>query len=369
MVKIDIFGDFLATHPEIIQFEKDVSSLLERADFNVVNFEAPVAGVGNPIRKSGKNLNQPIASAYLLKEKGFNVFLLANNHMMDYGEDAVLKTKSAFEGCLSVGAGTAQEAYEVKIIEKEGCKIGLLSLVHKEFGVLEDKTSKGIGTAWVCSVDIKPIIEEVSSRVDYLLVFPHAGLENADIPLPEWRNLYKRFIDWGASAVIGSHPHAPQGWEEYKGFPIFYSLGNFYFDILSGGPYWNNSLMVKLYLDETLRYEVESLKFNPQEGIIDYDKSNAIAEHTRSICDILKNNTAYNVAIEQLCSVTYKDYIYGFQRGLGGTTLKVGPLKFMKLLAHMLLNHADEAYLLNAFQCETHRWTIERALKTIISKS
>ena len=37
------------------------------------------------------------------------------------------------------------------------------------------------------------------------------------------------FLMYGADGVIGTHPHCPQGWETYKGKPIFYSLGNWSF--------------------------------------------------------------------------------------------------------------------------------------------
>ena len=37
-------------------------------------------------------------------------------------------------------------------------------------------------------------------------------------------------IDAGADAVVGGHPHVVQDYEEYRGKPIIYSLGNFVFD-------------------------------------------------------------------------------------------------------------------------------------------
>lgn len=57
----------------------------------------------------------------------------------------------------------------------------------------------------------------------------HAGAENWDFPLPEIRELYKKYIDWGADVIIGNHPHVAQGWEIYEDKWIFYSLGNFAF--------------------------------------------------------------------------------------------------------------------------------------------
>ena len=55
----------------------------------------------------------------------------------------------------------------------------------------------------------------------------HAGLEKVNYPLPEFREQYKRFIDYGADAIIAHHPHVVQGWEYYNNKLIAYSLGNF----------------------------------------------------------------------------------------------------------------------------------------------
>lgn len=58
------------------------------------------------------------------------------------------------------------------------------------------------------------------------------------------KTLAKQYIDAGADAVIGCHPHVVQGFEYYKGKPIAYSLSNFWFNNRT-----NKSALLKLYLD------------------------------------------------------------------------------------------------------------------------
>ncbi|MBR5352415.1 MAG: CapA family protein [Bacteroidales bacterium] len=70
--------------------------------------------------------------------------------------------------------------------------------------------------------------------MDYLFVLPHDGIEYVDAPMPETIARYRDFIDYGADGIFGAHLHCPQGWEEYKGRPIFYSLGNFFFNSKKG---------------------------------------------------------------------------------------------------------------------------------------
>ena len=59
----------------------------------------------------------------------------------------------------------------------------------------------------------------------------HFGNEYSRSPNPDQENMAHEVIDYGADAVLGSHPYVTQGIEMYKGKPIFYSLGNFIFDM------------------------------------------------------------------------------------------------------------------------------------------
>lgn len=66
---------------------------------------------------------------------------------------------------------------------------------------------------------------------DVVIVYFHFGNEYSRSPNPDQEKMAHEVIDYGADAVLGSHPHVTQGIEMYKGKPIFYSLGNFIFDM------------------------------------------------------------------------------------------------------------------------------------------
>ena len=67
-------------------------------------------------------------------------------------------------------------------------------------------------------------------------MYAHWGEEYASTTDSQ-RSVAHAFIDSGADVVMGSHPHVIQEIEEYKGRPIFYSLGNFVFD-----QWWNDAV-------------------------------------------------------------------------------------------------------------------------------
>ena len=77
------------------------------------------------------------------------------------------------------------------------------------------------------------------------MVYVHWGIERSTQPEEYQRTLARQYIDAGADAVIGAHPHVLQGIEYYQGKPIFYSLGNF---IFSNGSY--ETMLAELTLEE-----------------------------------------------------------------------------------------------------------------------
>lgn len=72
-------------------------------------------------------------------------------------------------------------------------------------------------------------IEKEAEQTDYTIVIFHGGTEYNPFPSPEQKARYRELIDFGADAVIGMHPHCPQGYERYRNKIIVYSTGNFFF--------------------------------------------------------------------------------------------------------------------------------------------
>ena len=84
MAKITVWGDFKVNAVERLRISDSLRQLLGESNANVVNCEAPIRGVGSPVRKSGPNISQSSESPGWLEEHGFNVVSLAN--MLQFGE-------------------------------------------------------------------------------------------------------------------------------------------------------------------------------------------------------------------------------------------------------------------------------------------
>jgi poly-gamma-glutamate synthesis protein (capsule biosynthesis protein) len=151
-------------------------------------------------------------------------------------------------------------------------------------------------------------IIDAKKHVDFLFVLPHDGIEYINIPLPKTIARYRDFIDFGADAVIGTHPHCPQGWETYKGKPIFYSLGNFLFNSKDGydyratnRPHWYEGRCVMLTIDNgTLSWEVVNT-LNVDNLVIEIDHRKESLQHNEKICRYLFDKDAYDNYLKRIC--------------------------------------------------------------------
>lgn len=363
------FGDFVCQEPRELKFSPEVSSLIAASDVVYCNCEAPIRGFGSPVAKSGPALTQSPDSPHRLEEAGFNLIGLANNHMMDMGDGGCVATINGFHKAKTLGAGKKSKIYDVEKIEACGMTLGFLSLTHKEFGTLDDVASDDKqGTAWINSSAVNKSIINAKETCDYLFILPHAGVENVDVPLPEWRLRYKEFIDLGADAVIASHPHVPQGWEEYKGKPIYYSLGNFIFDSFSKthGPYWNKGLGVKVTIEDDGKFSYQTINVRYENHVLEIENSRETEVHNRYLCTLLMDTKAYNEVLEKAIDTLWRDeYQLYLLRGLGGVSMNTSKNTFIHS-AYGVLKGMDMPMLLNNFQCESHRWAIERYLNNKI---
>ena len=302
-VKLFFAGDFCSKpSTSKITVSDELRDLLQSCDLKLVNFEVPLKpSVEMPYQKRERFYQNDDAPDFL-RGLGFNLFSLANNHTFDWGVEGFKKTKAAL-GDAVFGAGTYDEAYKVKVVDVNGTKIGFLGLSFAAYtGVFDEVTTHdGLGCAYINDLRVNHDIMEAKNYVDYLFVLPHDGIEYIDVPMPETIARYRDFINYGADGVIGTHPHCPQGWEEYKGKPIFYSLGNFLFNSkenydyrATNCPHWYEGLCVVMDIENgCLSWEVLNTRNVDNLGIvIDHNKERI--RHNNLICSYLKDDRAYN---------------------------------------------------------------------------
>ncbi len=192
-----------------------------------------------------------------LKEAGFDVLSLANNHILDYDTPALMETIQNLEGAGIgyVGAGeNLEQSRRPLVLIKGGTRVGFLAYnefynyfwsysYRRTFEATEDTA----GTAPMKEELIEEDINKLKDLCDVIVVSLHWGVEDSNRVTPEQRKLGRRIIDWGGDIILGHHPHVLQGIEYYKGKPIVYSLGNFIFD--QNGDNNNQSIILELELE------------------------------------------------------------------------------------------------------------------------
>ena len=306
-----------------VDSDKIVSDRLYREiknhDIAVCNFEAPILSKDSiPISKAGPNVFQNTKAPVSVSNSGFNLVSIANNHIYDYGQAALEKTIYALKmaGVQHIGAGfNFEEAYKGKIWKQNNIKLGFFAFCESEFGALTSIELKRGGFAWINHPSVNQRIQLLRDEVDFLLIQVHAGIEQVELPLPEWRRRYQEIIDIGADAVIAHHPHVPQGWEEYRGKPIFYSLGNFYFDLENKHHLWNKGYCVSLQFTENKLREYKILPIIKKGTFTDLLEDMEYWKYLVYLCDLLRGDDYIKLVNNQAVKLReerYKNYYYGF---------------------------------------------------------
>ena len=338
-IRLFFVGDFCSlVSADDITVTPKLASLIQEADTSVCNFETPVKPNDYSVVQDSTftSLYQSAQSVDFLEGLGFGLFSMANNHTFDCGEEGYLETLKLLKKAQSIGAGSFDEAYKVKVIEKQGVKIGFLALTYASFGVFDNTSDgSGLGCAYINHPCVNHIIQDSKKNVDLLIVLAHDGIEYTDAPTHLVRNRYKDLIDYGADVIVACHPHCPQGWEEYKGHPIFYSLGNFFFNSKTDPkfktplPFWYNGLAVSLEVNcETKKITFEVFNTLVSGRTIVVDDSKEIKERNDYLCSLVNDNALFenywNKTIPDLFEKKYLPFCeYTFntpvkQKGLKG---------------------------------------------------
>lgn len=229
--------------PELIKLMNEADIMFANNEFTFSSGGEAQKGKSYTFRSDPKNVS-------ILKNLGIDIVSTANNHIYDYGTEAFNDTFKTLNGAgiAYVGAGkNLEDASAAQFYIINGRKIAYVSAAEtyaqyrtpaagkdKE-GILPVETKKEAVAA----------VKAAAAKSDYVIMYAHWGYENVSWYSDEQIDLAKAFIDAGADAVIGSHPHVLQGMEFYKDKLIAYSLGNFWFNTKT-----MDTGLLKLTIDE-----------------------------------------------------------------------------------------------------------------------
>ncbi len=252
---------------------KYTAHIFKEADISFANLESPLSTKGEPVPDKEYTFRANPKVAEGLKEAGFDVLSLANNHILDYGEEALFETIEALDSKIifHIGAGkNISSARKPVILKVKNKKFGFLAYSNtfpQRFWAEEDKA----GTAYGKFSSVKKDVKELKEKVDFLIVSFHWGNEEEISPQEYQRNLAHLAIDQGANIILGHHPHTLSGIETYGNGVIIYSLGNFAFGSYSEKA--KKSAIVRFYFskDKLQKLEIipisvynKEIKFQPR---------------------------------------------------------------------------------------------------------
>jgi len=284
------------------------------------------------------------------------------------------------KGYKACGAGNdIQEARRPIVVKDKESNVGIISCCEAQFGVAR-QNSGGVAEfgPWIYQS-----IRDLRLRVDAVIVSCHAANEDSPWPSPYIRELYKSFIDAGASVVHGHHSHVPQGYESYCDGIIFYGMGNYAVDPDKWRSYYNGLWSFSADVDfSTIPVSWQPLTFEIHEqsgtGTIVIEESNyEEQEHHRRYlneCNYpFDNHDLFNSLWHEIALRIYyhhgADYMRFYTPNKKGLNLHIR--NGLSLLKRAMINGiaspsnlSQYDYLLwyHMIACESHRQMLSTAL-------
>lgn len=303
-ISIAVTGDvmFARNMPGVLSYDVSpfagVSNVTSNVDLLLVNFENAATTSPNAVKGDIPFKCDPGYVKLLTMENNNTVAALANNHVCDYGIVGMNDTIKYLndEGVATVGAGSNEaEAHAPVSKMVKDRNVTILNYMDSnnfaEYGyeVMPYANGSAPGySAYDSTIAQKQINESKGNGSDFVIVFMHYGNEYSRSPNEAQINISHQLIDYGADVVIGTHPHVTQGIEMYKGKPIFYSLGNFIFDLAREDTCRDYFVEMDLVNDtcECTVYPVYMSGYLPY--FMDADSGKALLEELSPQCDELE---------------------------------------------------------------------------------
>jgi len=262
IITVSFVGDILvhkAIYVSVVEGSKLFSETwkrtrpyLQKADFSVGNLEGPAAlGIDGKGKDHGDigfvydgevysgthflfNYHPQILAE--LSASGMDLLTLANNHILDRGGVGIDRTLGAAAQYVLATVGVRASGDSAgdyhKIVEIKGMRLAFIACTEATNG--KPDLAQQVRLCYRDAGEILKLIHRLSQdgTTDAVVVLPHWGREYQSTPEGAQVSLAHQFLEAGATAVIGSHPHVLQGGEKYitqdgRETLIAYSLGNF----------------------------------------------------------------------------------------------------------------------------------------------
>lgn len=223
-------------------FSEKIGSFLADADITHVSNEVSFR---TGCQYSNTSFCSPPEFIQTLKASGVDLVELTGNHNNDQGSTYNTNSINLYQslGWHTFGGGLNNtDAAKPYVADQKGSKVTFLAYNLADgpgSGAIAGPNNSGanIYTEAKAKADI-----EVAKQNSQLVIvdiqyaecqaYPAGYVEYpiCDGPIGGQEETFRKMIDFGADIVIGSSAHQPQTYELYKGKPIYYGLGNLYFD-------------------------------------------------------------------------------------------------------------------------------------------
>jgi poly-gamma-glutamate capsule biosynthesis protein CapA/YwtB (metallophosphatase superfamily) len=269
-----------------------LADLTRAADLFVLNLECCVSERGAPWPDPSKPFffRAPPIAVRLLVHLGVSCVTLANNHALDFGEEALLDTLNHLRGAgiASVGAGADLEAARAPtVLEARGFRLGVFGVTDHPAGYAATPSRGGVAYADLGRGVPHWLSDGIGSiRADAVLVSPHWGPNMTSAPVPYVRAAAEELVGAGATLLAGHSAHVFHG----VNGRILYDLGDF-LDDYATDPLLRNDLGLVFFVTfhRSAPPRVEALPIK-----IDYcatdlaagEEASWIADRFRSACRV-----------------------------------------------------------------------------------
>jgi poly-gamma-glutamate synthesis protein (capsule biosynthesis protein) len=364
-ISIIIAGDLVPTKANEASFRSGniddilgdtLVEMFQKADFSFLNLECPLVRGDNisPIIKSGPNLKAHTDCMKAISKLNPKLIGLANNHVMDYGEEGLEQTIDAIArqgiDCLGVG-NCLQDVNSTKVVDVKGVRVGIFVCAEKEFSCATDEKAGANPYDPLTSYDT---VSELKSRCDYCIVIYHGGLEYYQYATREQQKRLRKFIDVGADFVTCQHTHCISEQEDYNGGYILYGQGNFVFYGCSNKSISKKGIVVSITGNKEDGFDIKYI-FVKEDGnrIIECDSGESAAILHEMCCRENHSDAFRNEKYNEFCdevSEVYLHYLSACKRLFFRIDMKLGS-PFLK----MITSKKTYPVAFNIVQNETHR--------------